>query len=149
MAAVLRAFLGYFLLVFLMRIVGRRPGKQLTPMEFVLIFFSGGLTLTAMVSDEISLTNALCQIVTISCAHYVLAWAKQRSPAVGRFIDGTPLLLLGKGRIQTETLQKMRLHSNDIMAAARDQGLKTLDQIQYAFLERNGEISIIKADGGE
>ena len=45
-------------LVFVVRIVGRRPGKQITPLEFVLIFFIGGLALTAMVADEASLTKA-------------------------------------------------------------------------------------------
>jgi uncharacterized membrane protein YcaP (DUF421 family) len=39
MAAVVRAFVGYFFLVLIVRIVGRRPGKQMTPFEFVLIFF--------------------------------------------------------------------------------------------------------------
>jgi uncharacterized membrane protein YcaP (DUF421 family) len=54
MAAVLRAFFGYFFLVFTVRVVGRRPGKQLTPFEFVLVFFMGGLALTAMVGNEAS-----------------------------------------------------------------------------------------------
>ena len=65
MAAVLRAFFGYFFLVFIVRIVGRRPGKQMTPFEFVLIFFIGGLALTAIVGDEVSFTNGICQIITI------------------------------------------------------------------------------------
>jgi uncharacterized membrane protein YcaP (DUF421 family) len=49
MTAVVRAFLGYLFLVMVVRIVGRRPGKQMTPFEFVLIFFIGGLALTAIV----------------------------------------------------------------------------------------------------
>ena len=60
--SVLRALYGYFFLVLIVRIVGRRPGKQLTPFEFILIFFLGGLMLTAIVSDEASLTNAFCQM---------------------------------------------------------------------------------------
>lgn len=68
MAAVLRAFFGYLFLVVIVRIVGRRPGKQMTPFEFVLIFFIGGLALTAIVGDEVSFTNALCQIITMGFA---------------------------------------------------------------------------------
>jgi uncharacterized membrane protein YcaP (DUF421 family) len=37
----------------------------------------------------------------------------------------------------------MRIADDDVMAAARDKGLLTFDQIQSAVLERNGEISII------
>ena len=66
MDAVIRAFFGYLLLVLVVRIVGRRPGKQLTPFEFVLIFFIGGLALTAIVGDERSFTDAVCQIVAIA-----------------------------------------------------------------------------------
>jgi uncharacterized membrane protein YcaP (DUF421 family) len=40
-------------------------------------------------------------------------------------------------------MKKMRLQDGDVMAMARDSGLERLDQIEYAFLERNGEISII------
>ena len=52
MTAVLRAFFGYFFLVLIVRIVGQHPGKQMTPFEFVLVFFIGGLALTAIVGDE-------------------------------------------------------------------------------------------------
>jgi uncharacterized membrane protein YcaP (DUF421 family) len=78
MAAVVRAFVFYFFLVLIVRIVGRRPGKQMTPFEFVLVFFMGGLALTAMVGDEVSYTNAICQIITLGCAHYSLAWVRTK-----------------------------------------------------------------------
>ncbi len=55
MAAVLRAFFGYLFLVMVVRIVGRRPGKQMTPFEFVLVFFIGGLALTAIVGTRFRL----------------------------------------------------------------------------------------------
>jgi uncharacterized membrane protein YcaP (DUF421 family) len=40
MSAVLRAIFGYCFLIFIVRIAGRRPGKQMTPIEFILIFFA-------------------------------------------------------------------------------------------------------------
>ncbi len=51
MAGGLRGIFGYLFLVLMVRIAGRRPGKQMAPFEFVLIFFMGGLTLTPMVGD--------------------------------------------------------------------------------------------------
>ncbi len=147
MGAVFRAIFGYCFLVLMVRIVGRRPGKQLTPFEFVLIFFMGGVTLTPMIGDDRSLVNALLTIATIALTHFVLSWLKQVSPMMGRAIDGTPLVLLQKGEWQTEIMAKMAIQDNDVMATARDQGLKTLEEIEYAVLERNGEISIIPAKG--
>lgn len=142
MAAALRAFFGYFFLLFMVRVVGRRPGKQMTPFEFVLVFFMGGLALTAMVGNEVSFTNALCQIIAVAAGHYVVAWARQRSPRFARLVDGTPLVLLENGSWRTETLVHMRIADDDIMASARDSGVPDLDHIDKAVLERNGEISV-------
>ncbi len=145
MAAVLRAFFGYIFLILIMRIIGRRPGKQLTPFEFVIVFFTGGLALTAMVGDDASYSNALCQIIALASAHYAVVWARSRSPKIARFFDGTPLVLLEKGRWRSRTMKMMRMADDDVMASARDKGIQTLDQIETAVLERNGEISLIQA----
>lgn len=145
MGGVLRGAFGYCFLVLMVRAAGRRPGKQITPFEFVLIFFIGGVTLTPMVGDDRSLSNAFVIIITIAVTHFLIAWLKQKFPAFGRIVDGTPLVLLAKGEWQVETMKRMRLQDDDIMAMARDNGIERLDQIEYAILERNGEISIIKA----
>lgn len=142
MEAVLRAFFAYFFLVFIVRIVGRRPGKQITPFEFVLIFFIGGLALTAIVGDEVSFTNALCQIMAIAFAHYSVAWLRSKSSRFARLVDGTPLILLENGQWRSHTMSHMRIADDDVMAMARDSGIATLDQIGTAVLERSGVISI-------
>jgi len=142
-ASIGRALFGYFFLVFIVRIVGRRPGKQLTPFEFILIFFLGGLMLTTIVQDEASLTNAFCQIIAIAAAHYTLTVLRSKSDMVAKVLDGTPLILLEAGQWRSRTMKRMRIHDDDVMEKARDQGLKTFDEIETAVLERNGEISII------
>ncbi len=148
MAAILRAALAYFLLVFMVRIVGRRPGKQMNPFEFVLIFFIGGLALTFTVADDRSLTNAFTQIMTIGLAHYGLVVLRQRSPRIARLLDGTPMVLLSNGQWHTEVMRGMLIDANDVMTAARDQGISSLDSVAYAVLERNGEITIVKTAEG-
>lgn len=144
MAAVFRAIFGYCFLILIVRVLRRRPGTQMTPFEFILIFFIGGLTLTAMVGDEVSFTNALCQIITVATVHYLLVWIRSRSSKVARVLDGLPLVLLEKGHWRTETLNQMRIFDDDVMASARSRQIKKLDSIEYAVLERDGEISIIE-----
>lgn len=149
MGEVIRGVFGYCFLVLVVRLAGRRPGKQMTPFDFVLVFFMGGIVLTPMVGGDRSLVDAVCIITSIAATHFVLAWLKNRFPAVGRIVDGTPLVLLEKGRWHTETMGHMRIEDQDVMAAARDQSVQRLDQIEYAILERNGAISIIQAEKGE
>jgi uncharacterized membrane protein YcaP (DUF421 family) len=140
---IFRAVFGYIFLVLMVRVVGRRPGKQLTPFEFVLIFYLGGLTLTGMVGDEVSLTNAVCQILTVALCHYVLAALRFRFDAFAQILDGTPLIILEENRWRSETMSRMRIQDDDIMDMARGQGLASLDKIDTAVLEAFGEITIV------
>lgn len=146
MFTILRAIFGYLFLVLMVRIVGRRPGKQLTPFEFVLVFYLGGLTLTGMVGDEVSLTNAVCQILTVGLCHYTLAWLRFRSTSLAKLLDGVPLILLEHRQWRTDSLSRMRIQDDDVMDMARGQGLKDLGKIKTAVLETFGEISIIPVE---
>ena len=127
----------------MVRIVGRRPGKQLTPFEFVLIFYLGGLTLSGMIGQEISVTNAVCDVLTVALCHYALSYLRFRYELVSRLLDGTPLILLTKHSWRSNTLSRMRLHDDDVMDMARQQGIKDLPGIRTAVLETFGEITII------
>lgn len=142
MAGVIRAFVGYLFLILVVRVVGRRPGKQLTPLEFVLIFFIGGLGLTAIVGDERSFTNAICQIITIALTHFCINWARAKSNYIARLVDGTPLVLLEGDEWRTVTLSHMHVDHNDVLFAARDHGMDSLQAVERAVLERNGEITL-------
>jgi uncharacterized membrane protein YcaP (DUF421 family) len=47
--------------------------------------------------------------------HYVIAWLKQISPSFGRVVDGTPLLLMEKGKWHTETMLRVRIQIDDAL----------------------------------
>jgi uncharacterized membrane protein YcaP (DUF421 family) len=126
----------------------------LTPFEFVLVFFIGGLALTAIVGDERSFTDAACQILAIALAHHAIAWARAKSKYIARLLDGTPLILLEAGTAgqhvwRADTMAQMRIQDTDVMFSARDHGLKSLDDIDTAVLERNGDISVLPVDREE
>jgi uncharacterized membrane protein YcaP (DUF421 family) len=144
MYTIIHAIVGYFVLLFTVRILSRRPGAQLTPTEFVLIFLMGGVIILSTVGDDHSVTNAVCAVLTVGLLHRSVSTLKIRFPRLGAIVDGTPLTVLEKGQWQVETMSKMRVADDDVMAAARTRGVKTLDQIKYAILERNGAISIIE-----
>jgi uncharacterized membrane protein YcaP (DUF421 family) len=132
----------------MVRVAGRSPGKQRTPADFVIVFFMGGVTLTSMVGNDRSLSNAVTIVLGIAATHYCLVWLKQWSPAAGRIIDGTPLVLYERGNWQKDVMKHMSIHETDVMAAVRDKGMRGLEEVRYAVLERNGEISIIANGSG-
>ncbi|MBV8809891.1 MAG: DUF421 domain-containing protein [Acidobacteriaceae bacterium] len=144
MHTVLYATFGYFFLLLIVRALSRRPGAQMTPFEFVIIFLIGGVIILATMGQDHSVTNSTCAVITVGFMHRMVSYLKTRYRRFGAFVDGTPLVLLKNGRWQHEVMERMRLNDMDVMAAARTKAVKQLSQIKYAILERNGGISIIK-----
>jgi uncharacterized membrane protein YcaP (DUF421 family) len=146
MSTIIPAVLGYLFLLLVVRILSRRPGAQLTLFEFVIVFLIGGVIILATVGNDRSVTNCTTAIIAVGLMHRFVSWLKSRSPRLGRIIDGTPLVLLKNGEWQTEVMKGMRLSPEDVMAVGRTKNLTSIKEIRYAILERNGAISIIKAE---
>src|SRR3954447_6530574 len=102
MTTVLHALIGYFYLVLTVRVLSRRPGAQMTPFEFVLIFLIGGVVILATVGDDRSEVNSVCAVMTVGLLHRLIAKLKQRFPRFGLLVDGTPLVLMKDGQWQKE-----------------------------------------------
>jgi len=146
MYTIIHAVLGYFFLLLTVRVLSRRPGAQLTLFEFVIVFLIGGVIILSTVGNDRSVTNCVTAIIAVGLMHRFVTWVKSRWPKVGEIIDGTPLVLLNNGDYQMEVMRGMKIDPEDIMAAGRTKGVNSIFDIKYAILERNGAISIIKAE---
>jgi uncharacterized membrane protein YcaP (DUF421 family) len=146
MDTIIRAIIGYFVLLLVVRVLRRRAGSQMTMFEFVLIFLIGGVIILSTVDRDRSVTNCTCAVITVGMLHRLLSWAKSKNPRIGAFLDGVPLVVIKNGEWQSEVIEKMYIRKEDLRAAARSQGVPSLEKVKYAILERNGGISIIPKD---
>lgn len=146
MATVIHVIIGYFFLLLTVRVLTRRPGAQMTLFEFVIVFLIGGIIILATTGRDRSMTNCAVAIITAAGLHRFVSWAKNLSPRIGAIVDGTPLVLINDGRYMQKMMRDMRIDPEDIMAAARGKGISSILDVRYAILERNGTISIIKAE---
>lgn len=144
METILRAAAGYFILMLVVRVLKRRAGSQMTLFEFVLVFLLGGVIILATVGMDRSVTNCTCAVIAVAMLHRSVAWAKSKSSVVGAVVDGTPLLLIRRGEWQDDVLRHMKVRREDLAAAARSHGVASIEEIDYAILERNGGISILR-----
>jgi uncharacterized membrane protein YcaP (DUF421 family) len=118
-----------------------------TPFEIILLFMLGGMGMQAILGADHSLTNAVLGIATVVMMHVLVSTLKTWSERFGRVVDGTPVLIYSKGSWQEESMRRLRVHQQDVMAAARSQGVERLEQIKYVIVERNGGISVLKQNG--
>jgi uncharacterized membrane protein YcaP (DUF421 family) len=144
MEIVVRAAALYAFVLLLFRAAGKRTLAQTTVFDLVLLFIIGEMAEPAILGGDSSFTGGALAIVTLVALDVSLSLAKQRSPAVNRFVDGVPVAIVRGGRPDREAMDRERVDEEDVLAAARQtRGLARMDEIGEAVLERNGQISVL------
>lgn len=144
MDSIVRVIAIYIFLLIVFRIAGRRTLAEMTSFDLIVLLIISEQTQQAMVGHDHSLINAMLMIITLVGTDIGFSLLKQRSSTIEKLLDGVPTILLEDGRPLKDRMAKARVDEFDILAAARQlQGLERLDQVKYAVLERNGDISII------
>ncbi|HLP67201.1 MAG TPA: DUF421 domain-containing protein [Rhizobium sp.] len=143
MDSVIRGFAIYFVLLIAIRFSGRRTIAQMTAFDFVLLLIIAETTQQAMLGEDFSIVNAATLILTLFGIDIALSYVKRWLPKVAIMVDGTPTVLVRDGEVDTNALRWARLDEEDLLAAGRQQGITSLDQIRFAILEASGGISVI------
>lgn len=143
MNSIFNAAIVYLLVMLLIRLAGRRTLGQMTNFDFVLLIVISEATQNALLSNDSSLTNSGLVILTLVGLDIIFSLGKQRFPMLEKFFDGVPLIIVDNGQPLVERMQRSRVDEDDVLTAARQQGLERMEQIKYAVLERSGGISII------
>jgi uncharacterized membrane protein YcaP (DUF421 family) len=144
MDSILRGLTVYAFLLIIFRVAGKRTLSQTTTFDLVLLLIISETTQQAMVDNDHSVTNSFLLITTLVGTTIFLSVLKQRFPKLDLWLEGAPLILVDRGKLLKDRMDKCRVDENEILTAARaTQGLVRMDQVEYAILERNGDISII------
>lgn len=144
MESVVRAAVIYAGLLILFRFTGKRSLGQITTFDFILLLIISEAVQNGMVGENYSLTNAFILVLTLVVIDVGLSLLKRRAPAVEKWLEGVPVVIVEHGRPLVDRMQKARVDESDVLSFARRlHGLERMEQIKYAVLERSGEISII------
>jgi uncharacterized membrane protein YcaP (DUF421 family) len=142
MDTIIRATALYWILLTVWRMLGRRTASQLSPFELIVIFILGGITIQAIVADDRSVVNAVAGVFTIAANHMLASIIKERSTTFRKLMDGTPVVVVTNGEIDDHLLHGLRMVKEDVLAAARQEGLRSLDAVRLAIVERDGNITV-------
>lgn len=144
MDTIIRAAAIYAFLFVVFRVSGKRSLSDITTFDFVLLLIIAETTQQALIGDDFSIVTAVVLISTLFLIEIGLTILKQRSPRLDNFLEGEPVVLVENGRPLQERMDLERVDLDDILEAARRwRGLERVDQIKFAVLERDGNITVI------
>jgi uncharacterized membrane protein YcaP (DUF421 family) len=144
MDIVVRAFLMYFFVLLLTRIVGRRELSTLEPFDLVLLVVIGDLVQQGVTQSDYSFTGLMIAVGTIGVLQAGVSWVGFRSKKAALVLEGEPIVVVQDGKLLEENIRRERVTPSEVLEAARNQGIAKLDEIQWAILETSGQLSFIK-----
>lgn len=147
MELVARATVMFWVLFALTRGMKKRTLGDLAPFELLFLVVVGDLVQTGVTQEDYSLTGSILALSTFGFWVSVLTWLSWRSSRARRILEGVPLVLVTDGQPVTAALDLEQMPLAEVLEAARQAGLETLDDVRLAVLEPSGRISIIKREG--
>lgn len=138
----IRTIILYFFSVFLIRLMGKRQIGELQPHELVMTFMISDLASISMQDMRYPLILALLPMVTLLIMKVILTELELKNIKFRRFMDGKPAVIINNGHLVPKILKNQKLNIYDILEEIREKGFLDINEIEYAILENNGDISI-------
>lgn len=125
------------------RLMDRHSLSQLSPFEMIIIFALGAAVGDPMFYTHVPLVQCMVVISSIVCVERLLAFIAERNRFFEKIIEGDPILIIKNGAIIPAALKKQRLPQDELNSILRTKGIRSIGEIEYAFIEPSGEISVI------
>jgi uncharacterized membrane protein YcaP (DUF421 family) len=139
----LRGIVLFLFISFVMRIVGRRELSSLGAMDLVLLVVLGDAIQQGLTQDDYSLTGAMVAVSTIAMMQVGLSYATFRFRRLRPALEGEPIIIVQDGQVIEKNLRRDRITVDEVLEEARQQQIGSLDDVAWAVLEPNGQISFL------
>ncbi len=137
-----RTVLLYLLLIFVVRLMGKRQVGQLEPSEFVVTMLVANLASIPMQDGGIPLFSGAVPILTVLALELILSGLAVKSLGFRKILCGKPVILIENGKILQKSLKKTRVSLDELTGHLRQKDVLDPSQVQYAILETNGSLSV-------
>src|SRR5690606_21177066 len=133
----------YWFLFLVFRFIIRRDIGALGIADVLLLVILADAAQNAMAGEYSTISEGFILLATIIGWNMLLDWLSFRSRAISRFTTPRALTLVRHGRFLRGNLRREHLSAEEVMSKLREQGVAHLRDVRHAYLESDGQISVI------
>ncbi len=143
---VLRVGVIYIIVLFGLRLMGKREIAQLSVVDFVLILLISNAVQNAMLGPDTTLLGGIVAAMVLFGINFLLKMLETYSSNAKKFLEGNPVVLIYKGKVNDLNLRRARISTDELVTAVREHGVKSIADVDLSMLEVNGNISILSGN---
>lgn len=141
---VFRTIFFYFFVALAYRIMGKREVGQLGIIDLIVSILIAELVAISIENINDSIFFTIVPIILLVLLELILAFISIKSRAFRTIFGGKPSLIICNGKINYHEMIKQRYSMDDLLISLRQKEIRNIEDVEYAFLEPNGKLSIFK-----
>lgn len=144
---VIRTVILYFVIIFAIRLMGKRQIGDLQPSELVITILISEIAAIPIQDLDIPLIYGVLATVTLVLLEMFTSFLAMKSLSLRRLVYGRSAIIIKNGVIDQKMLRKLRVTVPDLLEVLRNQEVFDISQVAYAVLETNGQMSVLLKSG--
>lgn len=144
LTTVLRTLFFYFFVTFAYRIMGKREVGQLGIVDLIVSILIAELVAISIENVDKSIMLTIAPISLLVVIEVALAYLSTKSRWFRQIFTSKPSVIINHGVINYKEMIKQRYSLDDLLVSLRQASIKSIEDVEYAFLESNGKLSIFK-----
>ena len=142
----IRSVILYIIVVFAVRLMGKRQLGELQPSELVITILISNVATLPLEDPDIPVLTGVTPILSLVCFEVLMSWLILRFPWLRKKVSGSPRTVISGGRIDPDVMRELRFSVDDLMTALRSKDVFDPGEVQYAIVETNGSVSVMPKD---
>ncbi len=140
----LRTTIIYLLVLFGVRLSGKREVGQMTPFDLTLLLLLSNAVQNAMTGPDTSLLGGAVAAGTLLVLNYLVAEMSGGNRRFRKLVQGQPSLLVHNGKVIEAHMAREHVSTDELQRALREHGIASVHDVALAVLEVDGSISVLK-----
>lgn len=140
----IRSVILYVLVIFAVRLMGKRQLGELQPSELVITILVSNIATLPIEDVNIPIIVGVTPILSLVCFEVMVSWVNLKLPKLRRLISGSPKIIIRNGCIERDIMRELRFSVDDLLMALRSKDIFDIGEVQYAIVETTGSVSVMK-----
>lgn len=140
-----RGVVVYALMLVVIRLLGKRTVGNFTAFDFLVALMLGEVV-DEIIYGDVQMAQGIVAILVIAGAKYATAWLDYFDHGLNKILEGKPREIIHNGELVRDGMRSELVNEKEVMAALRLHGISDMREVRRAFMEVDGEISVIKHD---
>ena len=143
----IRTVILYAVVIFAMRVMGKRQIKEMQASEIVVTLMISNIAAMPMQEVGISIFTGIIPIITLVVTEIAMSYIMLKYRPFRQLISGAPVVVIEKGEVNQAAMRSLRLSNEDLFEELRKKDIFNPDTVEYAIMETDGALSVLLKSG--